>query len=263
VSGDFIGITWELGVCMFSGLDQDGFPIAQYDAHGLEPQVEPIELHHTFGFVSRPRDPEVDAAGQAKEGKACNMWFGTEGNTLHGLLGFDPRFIATFPQLKKGGAMMYSAPGSFRVMDGDDGTETMYCPVPGNKAHAQTIGLDGNSTPYVGLIHCDGMGITMLSKSIVMKNAAGDAYYEANDGGLNLNGNTKVVGSLVVGPVGAQPAAFAPPIATALGAIAQALTAIASSLNGLAPGISTAIGPQLTTIGGAALQLAAVNTKIT
>src|SRR5262245_46142067 len=117
-------INLEMGSCTFAGYDQDDFPVAQIDAQGHDPKVNPIELHHTFGFASLPRDPDVDGDGQILPGHACNLLVGTEGNTQHAWLGYDPRYLPFVPKLKAGGSAQYCAPGSFRVMDGEDGTET-------------------------------------------------------------------------------------------------------------------------------------------
>jgi len=199
---------------------------------GENPGLGPAELHHQFGFVSRPRDPDRDEQGEVKEGKACNLWFGTEGNATHAELAYDPRFVETFKHLKKGGSMRYAAPGSFEVFDGDDGTNTLYVPTPDNKAHVVTTGVDGNQDPYIGIVHSTGMAMTMLHKSLTLKNAAGDAYIEVNDSGNVLNGAVKIMGSLICGdPVSAQPAAVAFPIVSYLTALEALLLALATALD--------------------------------
>lgn len=216
---------FELGLALFTGLDPNGFQIAQYDGHGSDPRVDASSLQHSFGFVSRPRDPEVDSEGNPKEGKACTMWVAHDGDQVHSILGYDPRYVSTFPKLKKGGSMQYSAPGSFVVLDGDDGTYTAYVPIKDGdevtKAHAFTIGQDGNQKPYVGLIHADGMALLFLEGSAVLKNKSGSAYIEVNDDGINLSGNVKAVGGMLVGNVAAaQPLVMWPQLVALLTAIA-------------------------------------------
>lgn len=255
----FVGITWELGSVRYTGLDIDGWPIAQHDGLGTKPQVGSYELHHAFGFISRPRDPDTDKNGKVLPGKACNVLIGKIGNETHLFLASDPRFIPSIPQLKKGGAAVYSAPGSFIVLDGEDGTVTEYIPVPGDKAHILTRGIDGAGKPFIAFEHADGMAITMIDGSMVLKNNAGDAYYELNAAGHTFNGAVKVNGSLISGdPVGAQPVALAPPVAAALGAIAQALTALAGAIDAKMP--STPAGTTAATL---STQLGTISAQLT
>jgi hypothetical protein len=240
-----VSFNWELGVALGSGFDADGFPVAQFDGGGEAPGLESSELHHVFGFAARPRDPEVDKDGQVKPGKACNLFYAAEGDKTHGFLGYDPRFVSLLPKLKPGGAMRYSAPGSFQIFDGEDGTDTLYVPVAGGKAHVQTIGVDGNGDPYIGLEHADGMALMFLKKSAVLKNAAGNAYLEINDDGYVLNGNGKAVGGMVCGDVtAAVPVVKAPTLIALLetlagmidaksGAPSTAVAAVASAAAGL------------------------------
>jgi len=234
----FYGITFELGTLPWTGLDRDGYPIAQHDGFGDRPGIGAADLHHSFGFVARPRDPDCDPDGKPLSGKACNALIGKMGDETHLWLAYDPRFIPNIPQLKKGGAAMYSAAGSFRVLDGDDGTETFYCPVPGDKAHIITTGLDGNGKPFIGIEHSSGLAITMLEGSVVIKNEDGSAYVEVNDQGVNINGNVRNVGALAVdmatvGPAGT-PVVHATPLVQLLVAMAAALDALPQGM--LPPG---------------------------
>jgi hypothetical protein len=228
------GVRTEIGIATFSGFDEDGFPLAQYDAHGEKPQVEPVELHHPFGFIARPRDPDLDDEGNPKEGKACNLFFATEGDTLHAWLGYDPRFIPNIPQLKKGGSAQYCAAGSFRVFDGEDGTETLYVPV-GDSAHVVTTGIDGSGKPYIGIQHSSGLAITLLEHSVTIKNEAGDAYIEVNSSGITLNGNTKLNGAVIAGTVTAAVPMVKSPALIAL------LNALAAMIDGKTGAPSTAV----------------------
>lgn len=267
MSDDEGAIGWELGSCMFTGLDEDGFPVAQFDAQGADPRVSPVELHHPFGFASRPRDPEVDNDGQVLEGKACNMWFATEGNTMHAMLGFDPRFVTTFPKLEKGGSMMYCAPGSFVNMDGDDGTHTTYVPVPGDKAHIITTGVDGNKKPFIGIEHANGMAVTMLENSLVIKNKDGSAYVEVNDSGVTINGNTVINGGATIGsPAGTTSAVMWEMLqvwATQLeAAIVSAFGAVGVSVSAAGPAGAAAFSAQMAPLASAFLAAKAQFTKV-
>ena len=222
----YYGIVFELGAITFTGLDPDGYAIAQHDGQGTAPGVGHYYLEHPFGFISRPRDPDADKSGKPLPGKACSVLIGKSGDETHLFLASDPRFIPNIPQLKKGGAAMYSAPGSFRVLDGDDGTETFYCPVPGGSAHIITSGLDGNQKPFIGIEHSSGLAITMLEGSLVLKNADGSVYIEVNGSQIVLNGNVVLNGGATIGdPVGAQPAAIAPALLAYLQALEANITA--------------------------------------
>lgn len=227
---------------MFSGFDDDGFPVAQHDAHGDAARVSPYELHHTFGFASRPRDPDLGSDGQPIAGKSCAQLVMHDGDETHAFLCADPRFTAGVPQLKKGGSVRYCAPGSFELFDGADGTNTLYVSIPGqSKAHVVTTGLDGNGDPYIGIQHADGMAVTMLNGSLVIRNNAGDSYLEVNAAGIIQNGNTRMNGGLVVG-TGATPAALAIPLVSYLTALETTLAGLATAIDAKlapSPGVST------------------------
>jgi hypothetical protein len=226
----FVGLKIQVGTCMFTGLDEDGFPVAQADATGTDPGVAPSDLHHPFGFASRPRDPDVDEDGQLKKG--CVLFYAVDGDGTHMWLGADPRYVAAMPQLKKGGSMQYSAPGSFSILDGEDGTQTTYVPTERDDegtvtaAHAITVGLDGNGDALISHVHADGMATVMHERKWIAKNAAGDVYIELNDSGAVLNGNSRVNGGMVVGNIAAaQPVVLSPALATLLTAFATAVDA--------------------------------------
>jgi len=260
----FGGLKASVGSCLYSGFDEDGYPIAQHDGHGEDPQVAPYELHHTFGFCSRPRDPDVDAQGDPIEGKACVICFARDGNETHGWLCADPRFTAVVPQVKKGGSMRYCAPGSFQVFDGGDGTDTLYVPIQGaSKAHVVTTGLDGNGLPYIGIQHADGLAITMLDGSVTIRNATGSAYVEVNGDGVSMNGNLRLNGGLAVG-TGSTAAAKAVPLVTYLTALEAMLTTIAAAIDAKltsTPGVTA--GTVSAFVGAQAATKAAISALVT
>jgi hypothetical protein len=223
--GGFVGITFELGSSTWTGEDEDGYPIAQHDGQGQNAGGIAAEIHHPFGFMSKPLDPERDPSGEPIPGKSCNVLIGKIGHETHLWYAFDPRIIPKLPVLKKGGAVFYCAHGSFRVFDGDDGTETAYFPVPGNKAHVSTMGLDGQGKPFVAIEHCDGMAVTMLEHSLTLKNANGSVYIEIKDDRIVFNGNEVHNGGATFGdPVGALPAAIAPNLVAYLNALEADIT---------------------------------------
>jgi hypothetical protein len=223
----------ELAVTTWSGHDEDGFPQVAFDSHG-EPgsdgKVAAFELQHTFGFVSRPRDPEVDEEKRPIPGKGCSIFVGSDGDDTRGMLGFDPRYIPSTPRLTKGSSAQYSATGSFFVLDGDNanGTATWYVPIPGSsppKAHAITVGQDGNGKPFVGFVQSNGLAITMLENSMVLKNASGSTYVEINDAGVVISGNVRLNGGAILGSDAAVPLVTQPGLAALLTEFKAQITA--------------------------------------
>lgn len=197
----FVGIVFDLGACVATELNDDGFLVAQPDGAGEDPRVNSYEVQHTFGFASRPQDPELDADGHIVEGQVCNLLIGSTGNENYSWLGSDPRATALMPPLAKGSSVQYALrkdkKRSFTVIDGETGTVTTYIEA-GATAHVITVGVDGNGKELIGFAHARGLSFSMLEKTITLKNAAGDVYLEMNDSGHILNGNAKVVGTLEV-----------------------------------------------------------------
>ena len=193
----FYGIALQMGSCVLTEFDDDGFLTAQPDGLGDSPQVEPYQLHHYAGFESRAQDPELDPQGKPIQGKGCGLLYGSHGNENHAWLGHDPRFVAAKPPLGKGDACQYALRliPSFDVHSGTDGTKTIYVEV-GESAHVITIGVDGNGDSILSLVHADGMAIIMQHETVIMKNAAGDAYIEIGASGGVLNGNWQVTGDI-------------------------------------------------------------------
>lgn len=180
-----------LGKALLTVRDENGFWGVQRDALALKQQQAespPFELLHTHGFASRPLDPT--------NGKSCSLFFGVDGHEGFAWLANDPRLIDKIPPLAKGGSVQYASDGSFAVFNPDTHTWSLYVPYTTGKAHSITAGLDGNDKPLLEVVHGDGMAVTMLEKSLVLRNAAGDAYIEINDAGIIINGNVKINGAL-------------------------------------------------------------------
>lgn len=185
----------ELSTCQLTGIDEGGFIGAQIDALGAggddDSGASPDQLSHSFGFVSRPRDPE--------KGVGCTLFHYQSGSSeRYCWLGDDPRYVAKHPPIKKGGAAFYSAPGSFWSLDGADGTATLYVPYAAGKAHLGTVGLDGNGDPIFEWVHGDGMALTFFKKKAILKNADGSVYIELSDTGATINGNVKIHGAVEI-----------------------------------------------------------------
>jgi hypothetical protein len=248
----------ELAVATWSGHDDDGFPMIAYDSHGEpgnEGKVAAFELQHTFGFVSRPRDPDVDESGRPIPGHGCSTFVGSDGDDTRGLLGYDPRYIPRTPQLTKGSSAQYSATGAFLVLDGDqaNGTGTWYVPIPGTqKAHAISVGTDGNGKPYLGLVQSEGLAITMLEESIVIKNADGSSYIELNAGGIVLSGNVRTVGGFIAGTDAALPLVTLPGLTAVIAELKVQLAAALASALGANP---AALGAPLAALPASATTL--------
>lgn len=200
--GTFTGLAWDLGTVTITDYDADGFPEVQVQtfAPSDDPSAESMEMHHPFGFLSRPRDPDADGMG-------CQLFYAREGSRSHGLLSYDPRTIPLLPTLKKGGSVQYGATGSFFEFDGEQGSATCYVPYAftgATPAHAHLLALDAQTAgaESISLVHGAGMALTMVAggtNDVALKNKAGDAFVGVNDNGVSLNGDASVVGSLKVG----------------------------------------------------------------
>ncbi len=98
--------------------------------------------------------------------------------------------------------------GFLSMKDSSSGTGTtavLYAPRLSSdapvEAHALILdpGTEGGS---VSLVHALGMALLMTpQRAVIIKNKDGDAYIEINDGGIVINGNTQVNGSMVVGNI--------------------------------------------------------------
>jgi len=207
----FIGLVFDMGSVVLTDFDDDGHLRAQVDAYGEQQSgVEPYELHHTFGFMSRPIDPDVDVDALVRPGLACNLLTASEGNAQHAWLGLDPRYIPFLPSPKKGATIHYGGARpssvSFAHFE-EDGTWTCYVPVEVDaqgvptKAHVLQIGTDANGDSAITLAHADGMAVTMLDEKIQLRNTNGAVYCELSADEFTVNGNTKINGALIAGDV--------------------------------------------------------------
>lgn len=214
------GLVWDIGTCMFTGYDGDGFPELQAGVYGGElGSAQPLEHHSLFGFFSRPLDPEGDVG--------CQVLYAWEGNRGHALPLGDSRVMVKVPTLPKGSSVQYAADGGFGSLDAEKHTWTLYVPVEfGNdgtptKAHAVTVGKDGNGKRVCNLLHADGWRITMLEgDGVVIANAANDAWVAVNEGGVEISGNVKINGNI---GIGVQLSAWLQAVNTALQALGFAM----------------------------------------
>lgn len=193
------------------------------------------DFQPAFGFASRPLDADIGTDGEVN---GCYAFICDKGNAGgFAFLGHDPRATAKCPPVTKGSATAWNARGAFDMLDYDTNTQTLYVPVEFDsegtptKAHMMQVGFDANSKKVIDIRHCDGMAIVMLENSVVVKNAAGDAYIELNADGIVLNGNTKMVGGVDIGGGTALPLTLAPALASYLSALETLLTGLATAID--------------------------------
>ncbi len=253
----FRGIRYDLGTSQLTEYDEDNFLGVHVDGYGENGSLGPMECHHPYGFLGRPRDPDSD-------GRGALVQFWLEGDKGYAIALEDVRIASLFPVAKKGGSLQYAATGSFHEIDGTDGTHTIYVPysfvgtVP-SKAHLIQVGLDPNGKPVVNILSGEGPRVTILEKEITIANRAGDIWIRINETEGTISGNWKVTGALdicsSIAPPGSEsfPVAKAQEVITALQAIATCLnsgTATGGMINGAAaatPLIQAAITALATT----------------
>ena len=194
---------FDLGLAMLSVYDADGFLGVQIDGIGeAQSGLQPYALHHTYGFASRPVDPDVDATGLPTAG--CSVLFALEGGVGHSWLAGDPRITPKLPPLAKGGSIQYAATGAFALFDGVTGTWTLYVPYAnGTKAHLIAVDAEQGSVIVRG---GDGAGMALTDEGALLHSPGGGCYLQVTDAGVICNGNLTVNGGFQIGgPAGAVP----------------------------------------------------------
>lgn len=231
----FQGLEFDISTATLSDYDQDQFlGIQPAGFAGDASGNAPFELHSPFGFLSRPRDP--DAAGLG-----CQVLFAATGDDCLAWLSHDPRFLPLVPPLKKGGSVQYGATGTFDLIDGENGSKTLYVPYAfasnGKPAKAMAILIDVSTAGQesIGIVHGDGMGIAMngADGSITIRGKDGAGFLSiAADGTITHGGPVNFASGLTTGALapGALPVALAVPLATWMGLVTAALAAIAAKL---------------------------------
>lgn len=205
-------LQWDIGVCMFVGYDEDGYPIVQPDVFGEERSgTHPMELHHASGFFGMPHEPRLDPAGKLDPTGSNQVLYAWEGSQGHAIGLADVRVIDRLPKVVLGGSVHYGgrrARPAFSMFDGKTGSFQLYVPyafsddsddaVP---SKACTIGVNVRTpgAESVEIVHGSGCAVTMTEKGVVIKNKSGNAYIELNDDGIVLNGNVKVTGAFEYG----------------------------------------------------------------
>jgi hypothetical protein len=246
----------QIGTAVAVAYGEDGFLGVQCDGFGKSPGANGRHVVGQFGLMGRP----LDADGET--GALC--LFADEGQEGFAWIGFDGRASANVPPLTRGSTVLYNSRGAYQLLDHETETSTLYVPIAGGiKAHLMQIGKDSNDKAVIDIRHADGMAIIMLEHSLVIKNAAGDAYIELNDSGIVLNGNTKAVGGLDVGGGAALPITLAPPLVAYLQALNSALASIATIIDAKAPSAPGAVPIMSGFVASATAALAACTATLT
>lgn len=230
-------LRWDAGTAQGSEYS-DGFLTVQPDFYGeARSGGEGGVVQLPYGFLSRPLDPDEDGA--------CQVLHAYEGDQLHVQPTTDKRVIDKLPQLPKGASIQFGADGGFGQFDPETHTWTLYIPVDFDgagtptKAHLFQIGKDANGKRCVTLLHADGPGISILEggkKSVVIKNAASNAYVEVNDDGIVLNGKVTIKGGLKSDEgTGVAPVARSTELLTFAASLAVTVNALVAKVNALPP----------------------------
>ena len=242
----FTGLRVDIGTCQLTEYDEDNFLAVHIDGYGDDGSPGALELHHPYGFLGRPDDPDADGGGGL-----IQYWL--EGDKGQAIALEDVRIASDLPSVSKGSSCQYAAFGGFVLLDHATKTQTTYIPYATGKAHTIQTGVDSLGQSVISILHGEGTRISMVEKSVTVANASGSAYLEINDDGWILWGNGKCLGALDVG-IASFPLAKAAEVAQALTAIATCLgsgTQTGGVLNGAAvavPLIDAAVAALSTTM---------------
>lgn len=260
---------FDVGISMLSIYDEDGFLGVQVDAYGEEDSgVHPYEAHSPFGLLARPLDPELDAAGQPRSDRACQVLYALEGGRGHAIPLGDPRVILKLPQLEKGETLLYSAFGQFVRLD-SRGAITLFTTDDGSVDGASVyfqVAPDGFRwvAPW-GMLTFDATGFHVIHASGARIDLGGiyglpapldqvTSYASFQAGAVSADAS-----AVTLGPgAGHMPLAAQPPLQAYLASIAMALGAIQKALAGFVPGTGGAnFPPPLTAAVSAAIDTVA------
>jgi hypothetical protein len=228
---------FEISTALLTGYDADGFLGVQVDAHGSK-GFTPYTLWHTYGFVSRPLDPDDDTGCtvlQAEQGRQGFAW----------LLN-DPRVQSKVPQVKQGGSAQYASDGAFASLDPETHTWTLYVPYEfandvATKAHVVTVGVDGNGKPIVELSSGTGLSVTLLDETITIANADGSAWIQLDANGTTVIGPLKAYGGCDLGGEASLPLAKAAELTTWAALVSAALNTLGAPVAPLSPTVATVL----------------------
>ncbi len=233
----------DFGLVLLSSYDDDKHLELSLDSYGEEEAGSKAAVAISpLGTIARPLD--ADQANDGSPELASEVLLMTVGNEVHALALNDPRVTSKLPPVRKGGYLNYCAaqPGSFWIWDGkqDDpksairpGSFTLSARY-GESSHFMQFDVRSDGKEAVSIKHGEGMGIQMVSgglRSAVFRNAEGNAYYETNDDGNVIAGDTTIQGSLSVGMIGAGDSLLkAEPVAAYLSGIEAALKTLGQTV---------------------------------
>lgn len=217
-------------------------------------------LFGALGVVARPKGPvsHEDATGLNPEGE-CEVVCVKNEDGLQPIAARDLRINArTNPA--EGEVMLAGYDGGFvsiKTASGGQGSQlVMLAPAldgSGVITTSHALVLDPGTQNAVSLVHRSGHGLLLTSAgNAIVKNAAGDVYMQASGSALTLNGNTQVVGGMVVSPGTPTPQAvlLAPDALTYFAQNTAYLAALAtaiSSLGGVVSGSPPTAAPVAST----------------
>lgn len=234
---------WDRSEVEGSEVDEQGWLSVQVNAYGPSAARSGMLLHSPYGLLGRPLDPDEEGA--------CKALTAREGDQDHAIATVDLRVLKKLPQPKKGGSVQFGADGGFGEFNPETHTWTLYIPVDfdgegkATKAHLLQIGKDTNGKRCITLLHADGPAISILEggkRSVVIKNAASDAYVEVNDDGITLNGKTVIKGGLKADEgAGVAPLARSAELLAWAQAMTATVNALVAKVNALPP--ASAIPP--------------------
>lgn len=237
--------------------DANGFLGVQFDGYGdTGAGLVDVEVFRPIGIFGRPPAAALDANGEVTfTSWALSLW---DGDDLTGALVLnDPRVQSKLPEVsEEGGAGLHGFDGAWCLFDSEKHTYTLYQPIEFDssgtptKAHLLTIGLDGNGTPIVELVHANGQSVTMLGDAFVLSSNDGSSRFELGAGGaITAVGNMQCTGGIAAGAL-PLPLLKAAPAISHLGTVQTALTAVQGALSALAAiPVNSAAGTAITAAG--------------
>jgi YD repeat-containing protein len=142
----------DLGAAVRFDYDADGFPVVQRDAYGEEVELlEPLEMHHPWGFLGMPHQGERDPQGTVDPSKCTQLLVAWQNESGHAWALGDPRITHKLPRVLGGGSVWYGgnvnqpAYGYFAPITGSFQLKVPYAFAGTSPTKAITIDVDVSS----------------------------------------------------------------------------------------------------------------------